>query len=83
MDKILVEVFVPVLEKTYDVFIPLTAKFYEIEGLLAKAITELTNGYFAASEDCLICSRESGVVLDINKSARELGLQNGSKLMLI
>ena len=83
MDKILIEVFVPAVEQTFDVLIPLSLKLFEIAGLLSGAVVELSNGYFNASMDPLICDRESGEVLDVNLSAQELGLQTGSVLMLI
>ncbi|MDQ0885065.1 hypothetical protein QFZ81_000153 [Paenibacillus sp. V4I9] len=83
MDKILVELFVPAVNQSYDVYIPFTSKMHEIEKLLTKAITELSAGYYAVSENTVICERTSGSILDINLSAQELGLLNGSKLMLI
>lgn len=83
MDKILVEVFVPALARTYDVYIPLTTKLWEVETLLTGAIAELSNGYFAPTRDTILCERTSGSVLDIGMSAQESGLHHGSRLMLI
>jgi hypothetical protein len=83
MEKILVEVFVPSIEKTFDVYIPQNLKMFEIEILLSTSIAELSSGYFAKSNDTVLCDRKNGIILDINKSALELGLQNGSTLMLI
>lgn len=83
MDKILVEVYIPVLSRSYDVYIPALTKLHEVESLLAAAIAELSDGYYTASPDSLLCDRTSGMLLDINKSALELGLRNGSRLMLI
>ncbi|GMX63568.1 hypothetical protein Elgi_31390 [Paenibacillus elgii] len=83
MDKILVEVFVPALARTYDVYIPLTTKLWEVETLLTGAIAELSNGYFAPTRDTVLCERTSGSVLDIGMSAQESGLHYGSRLMLI
>ena len=83
MDKILIELFIPAVNQSYDVYIPFTKKLHEIEALLVKAIAELTDGYYPITDDAVICERISGSILDINLSAQELGLQNGSKLMLI
>lgn len=83
MDKILVEVYLPAGNKSYDVYIPLKSKFHEIITLLAGTFTELSSGYFTASKDVVICDRATGIILNINMSAEELGLKNGSKLMLI
>ena len=67
MDKVLVEIFVPVLERTFDVFIPLHSPMHEVLGLVKKAIKEMSDGRFK----------------NINLSVYELEIKNGSKLMLI
>lgn len=83
MDKILVEVYLPAGNKSYDVYIPLKSRLHEVLALLAGTFTELSIGYFTASEDTVICDMVSGTIFNINMSAEELGLKNGSKLMLI
>jgi len=82
MNKILVDIYIPSMNKSFDVYLPLTNKIYEIEKLLAEAFKDLSDGYFTTN-DPVLCDRETGTILDINKSAWELELKNGSKLMLI
>ncbi|SHJ42079.1 hypothetical protein SAMN05444401_2960 [Clostridium amylolyticum] len=83
MDKILLEVYLPAENKSYDVYIPLKSKLYEITALLSNTFTDLSQGYFIGNTDTLICDKVTGVIFNINMSAEELGLMNGSKLMLI
>ncbi len=83
MEKILVEVFVPVMGTAYDVFIPLKSGMAEVSELLKKAISELSNGHFVSTSETAVCYRENGAVINVNMSVYELGLSNGSKLMLI
>lgn len=83
MDKILVEVYLPAANKSYDVYIPLKTKFYEVILLLEGTFTEISGGYFSAKENSVLCHRETGTILNINMSAEEVGLKNGSRLMLI
>lgn len=83
MEKILIEVFVPVSGKTYDFFVSEEMKLYEIKAAVCKMITELSFGVFIADDNSLLCYRENGLILNINLSARELELENGSGLMLI
>lgn len=83
MSKILVEVYVPVIDQTFDVHIPVTCKVHEVETMLAGAFQDLSDGYFVPSPDTVLCDRLSGEELDINQSVLELGLQNGARLMLI
>ena len=83
MKKVLVEVFVPVIGESYDVFIPPTSQMSEVLELLKKAITDLSAGRYVATSSTSICYRESGSIININMSVYELGIHNGSKLMLI
>ena len=55
----------------------------EVLELVERAVTELSDGRFIASEDTTFCYRDDGFIVDINKSVCELGIHNGSQLMLI
>ena len=82
-EHILVEVYLPSVQRSFDVYVPLFCKLHEVEAMLAGALHELSDGYFVPSPDTVLCDKTSGIMLDINSSAAELGLQNGSRLMLI
>lgn len=83
MDKVLVEVFVPILENSFDIFIPRQSMMHEVLGLIKKAIVEMSDGRFIANENTVICHREDGSIININLSVYDLEICNGSKLMLI
>ncbi len=83
MNKIIVEIYIPIIGEAYDVFIPKNKKLYEVSQLLAKSISDLTGGMFVMSDDNVLCDLVTGQVLDINLSVSDLGLKNGSRLMLI
>ncbi len=83
MEKILIELYVPILEASYDVFIPPQPMMADVLQLMSKAIAELSEGRFVPTESTTICDRATGAILDVSKTALELNIQNGSKLMLI
>lgn len=83
MSKVLVEVYVPALGQSYDVFIPLHSPMHEVLELLKRAVTELSDGRFAANGNTALCNRQDGTIININMSVYELRIRNGSKLMLI
>ena len=83
MDKVLVNIYVPIINTSYDMFIPLTLRMYEVLDMVKKAVTEMSDGRFIANANNVICSRNDGTVLNINLSVLELGIKNGSRLMLI
>lgn len=83
MDKVLVEIFAPVVGESYDVFIPQTSKMSEIVLLVSKSISDLSGGKFKPSESTILCDADSGNIFNINLSVYELEIRNGSKLILI
>lgn len=83
MDKILVEIFLPAANKSFEIYIPLDIKIHELTFLLEKTVSELSNGLFISNDDSVICERSTGNILNVNMSVKELDLKNGSKLMLL
>ena len=83
MEKVLIEVFVPVLGQAFEVFVPVQSPMYEVFELIKKAVKELSDGRYIADENTAICYKDSGTIININLSVYELEIRNGSKLMLI
>ena len=82
-EKALVEIFVPAAAETFDVYIPLACKIGQILPLAAAALSDLSQGKFLADQDTVLCDRNTGSILDVDMEAAELGIHNGSRLMLI
>lgn len=83
MNKVLVNVYVPILNKSYDMFIPAQSQLFEVNELVKKAISELSEGQFMPNRDTMIARKATGEILDVNATVFELGIQNGAKLMLV
>jgi len=83
MEKIVVEVIVPILETSYDIFIPPDIPVHQVLDSVCKAVSELSEGRFIAGQGTQFCSTGKGSMLNINKTAWEQGIRNGSSLLLI
>lgn len=83
MNKVLVEVLLPASGEVYDVRIPLDSQLGEVAVLIMQQLETLSKGRFIANNTTVLCDAKSGEILDINKFVVELGIKNGSKLMLI
>ncbi|NMB34509.1 MAG: methyltransferase [Clostridium sp.] len=83
MERILVEVFLPSSNTSYDIFISPESVLSEVLSLISSALSSLAQGEFRASNDTILCDADSGKIFDINTSVAELGIKNGSRLMLI
>ena len=62
MEKVLVNIFVPVLRKSYDMFIPLQARMYEVLELIKKAVAEMSDGMFNADGNTVTSKAASIIV---------------------
>ena len=83
MNQVLVNVYVPSIQQSFDVFVPVTVPVITVSELVKKAVSELTEKRFPVETDAFLCMRDSGEVLDINKSIYEQGVVTGSRLMLV
>lgn len=84
MDKILVEIYVPIIGKSYDVYLPPELMVVEVAERLRNMIFQLN----PEEKYCLkkvthsiLCRRDNGVRLRANQHVREC-MKNGTKLLL-
>lgn len=83
MDKAMIEIFLPAAGRSFDVQVPLNLKVWEIIAMVSNAVEDLSDGFFTPSDQTTLCDRSTGAILNMNITAEELGIKNGSKLMLI
>lgn len=83
MNKILVEVSVPTIEKTFDIFIPVNKKIGHAIIQISQGVSELTDGAYIAKKNAILCNKLNGSIYNPNIIVKDSGLMNGSKVMLI
>lgn len=83
MNKVTVEVYLPAALRTFDVRISIDSRLSKVTELTAKALEGLSGGVYAADSGAILCWRETGEILNVNMTMWELGLKNGSRLMLV
>lgn len=83
MNKVMVELKIPVTGVSYDILLPRTISVYQATRLLAEFFKDMVGGAYMPDEDVVLCSMEDGKIYSVNSSVESLKLKNGSKLMLI
>jgi hypothetical protein len=76
-NKILVTVFVPLLDENYDLFIPVNKKVGTIKKVIIDSIKNL------ADKDYLLMLKSNCEVIDDNIYVKNSEIKNGSKLILL
>ena len=82
-NKILIELEIPLIEKKYDLFIPVNKKIGTIKRLIENALVDLTDNAYVPRDDSNFYSKETGQIFDVNKTVRDTELRNGSRIILL
>ena len=82
-NKILIELSIPLIEKNYDLYIPINKKVGTIKKLIEEGLIDLTDHDYIIKEESNFYSKETGEIYDVNKTVRETDLKNGSRIILI
>ena len=82
-NKILIELEIPLIEKQYDLYIPINKKVGTIKRLIEEALVELTDNAYEIKPETNFYSKETGEIYDVNRAVRETDLKNGSRIILI
>mgnify|MGYP000020185003 CR=1 FL=1 len=82
MNKILITLVVPMIDKEYDLFIPISKKIYVAKKLLIEAVNELSEGHYPIKDKCTLLST-TGIPFDDKKTIKESQIKNGDRIILI
>ena len=75
-NKILVELSIPSIEKTYDLYIPINKKIGTVKGLIEQSLVELTDRAYEIREDTNFFSKETGEIYNVNSTVVDTDLEN-------
>ena len=82
-NKILICLYIPLIEKSYDLFIPINKKIGTVKRLIEEGLVELIDNSYIIKENTNFYSKDTGDIYDVNLAVRDTDLKNGSKVILI
>lgn len=83
MNKILVRLYVPIIEEQYDLWIPLNKRIHNVIHLLTKAINDFTDGYYQPNKTPNLYDKLTAEPYDVNLTVKESTIRNGSEIIMI
>ena len=83
MNKVLIKLYVPIMEAEYDVWIPVNKKIHKVIALFLKALNELSSGEYNPSKEPLLYDKATAKLYDVNMTVKENNIKNGSEIILI
>ena len=79
--KVLIKLFVPEIEETYEMYIPINKTIGEISELLSKLVNDLSKVYPIKKNACL-CNRYTGIIYEKQYLIRNTDIRNGTELII-
>lgn len=82
-NKVLICLYVPMLDKKFDVFIPVNEVMWKINKLLSKSVSDLTDGLFPIDKNYMLINIDTGKIYENNEIVINTDIRNSSKIALI
>ncbi len=82
MNRLLISVEVPSIEKKFDLFIPINKKMGTIKKYVIKSIQELSDGLLQ-DKMYFFFDIDTGTKYDNDVYVKDSGIKNGSRIILI
>ncbi len=83
MNKILVIVYVPLIELKYEIYIPINKKIGTVKDLIVKSINEMSDNSLNTNRVLKLYNNDTGDVLPNNIYVKDSNMVNGTTLVLI
>ena len=81
-NKILVMVYVPIIESEFDLYIPTVKKIGAIKSMILSIVEDASDKTFVNDGYKYLYDKLSGEKLDDNQFVKNSGIKNGTKLIL-
>ncbi len=82
-NKVLVELVVPIIEKKYDIYLPVNRRVGNAIGLIIKGINEFNGGDYEFDSKISLYNSFTGTKYNNNDLIRKTDIRNGTKLILM
>ena len=82
-DKVLINLYIPFIEKKYEVFIPAGKKIGEIIYLIGNSLKDITNGYYIYKKTEKLYNRQTGKEYNLNEIIKHTNIRNGTELVFM
>ncbi len=83
MNKVLVNIYVPLIEQEYNLFIPVNRKIGLVKKIIGHSIVELSDGNYQIEGYFNLYNKTTNRVYDDDTYVINTDIRNGSKLILL
>ena len=83
MEKILIGLYVPAVQKHFDLFVPSKLSIRELTELLSTGVDDLSNGGFSRTGSEMLCMKEPDMLLQPDKNLYDYGVEDGAQFIML
>ncbi len=80
--RVYVVIEAPILDKKYELLVPIDRRIHELIAVLKKGIPELSQKYYS-NRSPQIYNKTSGEIYDMNQIIKDSNIKTGTRLILI
>lgn len=82
-NKVIVSISLPATGKTYDFWVPKNMQVFQITPLVVNILESKERNFFVKDPNNTFALKDSGELIDQDRTLEELGLKNGTQLVLV
>ena len=82
-NKVLVVLYVPLIEKKYELFLPISRRIDEVLVLISKALKDITDDCYNFRNDERLYNRITGQEYKFSELIKNTNIRNGTQLVFI
>ena len=82
-NKVLIELIIPEIEETYNLYIPVNKKIGNIIILITRAIFDIRSGTYSLNNNSTLYNRKTGKKYEVDDLVRLTDIRNGTSLILM
>ena len=80
--RVYIIVETPILDKKYELLVPIDRRIYEVINILKKNIPELSENYYQ-NKEAYLYNKSTGKMYDMNMLIKNSDIKTGTRLLLI
>ncbi len=83
MEKILIKLFIPAVNRSFDLFVPVDLEIGELTKIIVNGVEYMCNGVYVPSNEEMLNSKEGHILFNPSLTLDSYGITDGAELILI
>ena len=82
-NKVLVKLYVPELDYSTDIFLPVNETIWKIKIMLVQAVCDMTGGALDKNKKYLMIDKDTSMVYNSNQALIDSSIRNATEIILL